>query len=486
MIKIMSKKWIEMAHEKRAHIFPTFWYWESVQCVGKIIGVEPGVYGQLFRNNEMSYLCEETGFTRVGEAIFGALKKDKLIDKIENCNQTEIPKLIELSEWFVKNDLSRKSGADLLKQHNLVHTQFMRVMEYSAMGTVMEFEKPLLSNHLLEVLRKRADDQSKLSDYFNILTTPTRSTTPQAEEIALRKLRIKELRGKLTDEELKQHRAKYSYIAFGYDGPGWSIEEVAKRLRDLSDNAEVLEKEIFEIRQIPISIGEKQKQALSELNLDEEEKYLFEVLGVLGFWKFERKLANQKSHEMMEKFIEELMQRFQLSRAQAKMIPPYEMEQVLLDGKVDGDLLNERIGLSVALFEGCKPGRVLAADDAKRFEREIEESLAVSKDIKEIKGACAFPGTVKGTVKRVDDESEMGKFNPGDILVSTSTTPKLIPIMKNAAAIVTDSGGITCHAAIVSRELKVPCVIGTKIATKVLKDGDRVEVNATNGIIKKL
>ena len=58
--------------------------------------------------------------------------------------------------------------------------------------------------------------------------------------------------------------------------------------------------------------------------------------------------------------------------------------------------------------------------------------------------------------------------------------------MKKAAAIVTEQGGITSHAAIISRELRVPCVIGTKIATKVLKDGDKVEVDATKGIVKKL
>lgn len=475
-----------MAHEKRAHIFPTFWYWESVQYVAKAIGVEPGVYIQLFKNHEMSYLCEETGFTRVGEAIFKALRDDKLIDKIEDCNQTEIPKLIKLSEWFVKNDLSQKSSAELLRQHDLVHRQFMRVMEYSAMGTVMEFEKPLLSDYLTDVLRKKFKDQSKLSGLFNILTTPTRPTTPQTEEIALRKLRIKELGKQLENEEVERHCAKYSYIAFGYDGPGWSIDEVKKRLQELSGDISILEKEIKDIEQTPILIKEKQQQALAELNLNEEEKYLFGVLSILGYWKFERKLANQKSHEMMEEFIEELMRRFHLSRAQVKMIAPYEMEQVLIGGRIDGDLLNERIRLSVALFDGYKPGRVLVGDEAKAFEKEIEGSLAVGSDVKEIVGSCAYPGVAKGTVRRVDDESEMGKFNSGDILVSTSTTPKLIPIMKNAAAIITDSGGITCHAAIVSRELEVPCVIGTKIATKVLKDGDLVEVDATNGIIKKI
>jgi pyruvate,water dikinase len=63
------------------------------------------------------------------------------------------------------------------------------------------------------------------------------------------------------------------------------------------------------------------------------------------------------------------------------------------------------------------------------------------------------------------------------------TLPDYVPAMKKAAAIITDEGGVTCHAAIVSRELKIPCIVGTKIATKVLKDGDMVDVNANHALV---
>jgi phosphoenolpyruvate synthase/pyruvate phosphate dikinase len=66
----------------------------------------------------------------------------------------------------------------------------------------------------------------------------------------------------------------------------------------------------------------------------------------------------------------------------------------------------------------------------------------------------------------------------GNILVCPMTLPDYVPAMKKARAIITNEGGITCHAAIISRELKIPCIVGTKIATQVLKDGDRVEVDA--------
>jgi phosphohistidine swiveling domain-containing protein len=100
------------------------------------------------------------------------------------------------------------------------------------------------------------------------------------------------------------------------------------------------------------------------------------------------------------------------------------------------------------------------------------------------KGVPACVGNVTGTARLVRNAHKVGIFNTGDILVTNNTTPEFVPIIKRAGAIITDQGGITCHAAIISRELNIPCVIGTKIATKVLKDGDRVEVDATNGIVK--
>ena len=77
-------------------------------------------------------------------------------------------------------------------------------------------------------------------------------------------------------------------------------------------------------------------------------------------------------------------------------------------------------------------------------------------------------------------------MNDGDILITPMTTPDFLPLMSKASAVVTDAGGLLSHPAIVSRELGIPCVIGTKSSTKVFKDGDLIEVDAKNGTIKKL
>ena len=106
------------------------------------------------------------------------------------------------------------------------------------------------------------------------------------------------------------------------------------------------------------------------------------------------------------------------------------------------------------------------------------------KHVEKIRGTCAFKGKVKGTVKIVNVREDMKKVEKGDILVSYATNPDLVPAMEKAAAFVTDRGGLTCHAAIVAREMEKPCLVGTETATKILKDGDFVEVDATNELIR--
>ena len=95
-------------------------------------------------------------------------------------------------------------------------------------------------------------------------------------------------------------------------------------------------------------------------------------------------------------------------------------------------------------------------------------------------------GKTKGIVKIIYTKDDIKKVQKGDILVAEATVPDYVPAMRKASAIVTDLGGLTSHAAIVSRELGTPCIVGTKIATKVLKDGDLVEVDANKGAIKIL
>lgn len=107
-----------------------------------------------------------------------------------------------------------------------------------------------------------------------------------------------------------------------------------------------------------------------------------------------------------------------------------------------------------------------------------------NKELKAIaKGLGASPGIGSGRVRNIKDITEMEKVQDGEILVTVMTNPDMVPAMKKAAAVVTDEGGRTCHAAIVSRELGIPCIVGAKNASEVLKEGMEVTVDATRGVV---
>lgn len=193
---------------------------------------------------------------------------------------------------------------------------------------------------------------------------------------------------------------------------------------------------------------------------------------------YDARAKTQKHNESMEVVIKEFLETdYPELKGKTRFIMPKEIFENKLDG-IEEKIKQRRKGY--VFFRGkLYTGKVDKTLDELGIELQEEET-----DKKEIKGQIGHKGKVKGIVKLVSSEKDLGKVEGGDILVAAMTVPKYLPAMKKAAAFVTDEGGITCHAAIVSREMGKPCIIGTKIATQVLKDGDKVEVDADKGIVK--
>ena len=102
---------------------------------------------------------------------------------------------------------------------------------------------------------------------------------------------------------------------------------------------------------------------------------------------------------------------------------------------------------------------------------------------KVIMGTSVNGGIVKGKAKIIKTTEDLSKIHTGDILIADMTSPDYVTVFNKVAAFVTDEGGLTCHAVIVSKEFNVPCVVGTQFATQILKDNTFIEVDANNGII---
>ncbi len=132
-------------------------------------------------------------------------------------------------------------------------------------------------------------------------------------------------------------------------------------------------------------------------------------------------------------------------------------------------------------------GEILTSENLREIEEKFDIEILEPRigDIRELKGTVASCGEARGRAKIVFNLNQLSKLEKGDILITPMTTPDFMPFLGKVAGIVTDEGGITCHAAIVSREFSVPCIVGTGIATKIFNDNDFIEVNSKKRKVMK-
>ncbi|MFC1752352.1 PEP-utilizing enzyme [Thermoproteota archaeon] len=236
----------------------------------------------------------------------------------------------------------------------------------------------------------------------------------------------------------------------------------------------------FSYHDFAYKVSQKTKDPILKKNLDDLGRLKFEGRKILNAIVFENGIQDNALKYISHKY---------LDGKGAKYLYPKELIG-LFDGVIpDREIIEQRkkcFGIANIDSELIKFNDHDTLDLINRF-----TELDKSEDIEYIKGIIASKGIARGRVVialMLNDPEKINKviakMNKGDILVAQSTTPELIELCHKASAIVTDQGGMLSHAAIVGRELGIPCVIGTEIATQLLKDGDFIEVNADTGIVR--
>ncbi len=228
---------------------------------------------------------------------------------------------------------------------------------------------------------------------------------------------------------------------------------------------------------IPFNLG----SAIVENKLEQRDEIFSRILCE------SKKLRSVNYYQNLEKYILEpaflnLTKKHNLSSDIFRHLTLHEIEK----------LIDQKYTISKQKLEQRKKEFVYLASENDRhlfygngLSPQLNKILALpSSSEKNIKGQTAYPGKVRGQIKIVLRPDDIKKFKEGNILVGVSTNPDLMPILCKAGAIVTDEGGLLSHAAILARELKIPCIIGTGNATKILKDGDFIEVDAEKGEIR--
>lgn len=273
----------------------------------------------------------------------------------------------------------------------------------------------------------------------------------------------------------KKFLQHYSRIENSYVG--------AKQL-SLNDVLERANKQKGLINSVSLDQIKKRKQELiKKLNLNKQEIFVIKTIEVFSAWQDDRKKFIMQAIGSLDPIMEQLADKLEVNSQLLKYLCPQEFSEKYLLNKKFVNSLSSRFPrccyYALKSLVLSFPGK-----QAEEIDKNFREKL--SQISTELKGMIACTGKVTGVVKVCRNIHDIPLVKKGEILVTSMTRPEFLPAMQKAAAFVTDEGGITSHAAIVSREMNKPCIIGTKIATKVFKDGDLVEVDANKGIVRKI
>lgn len=317
-------------------------------------------------------------------------------------------------------------------------------------------------------------DRANVHQLLQWITEPYRVTVITNAKLELLQLVEQHGQGKV---DVAKYLEKYSWVPiYEFIDQPWTEAEVRHQIEQINHPAQEL-KDFEHNRQLNLQNYQRFLSTIQDKKLHK----LIEIVHQFAYLKEMRDDYRRHAYFLLQPFWQTVASRTGLSfEATNYLIESEIVECLQAASPIYAEQGEERMTkYSLVLEDGVM--QVANEDLSSRYLQTVDHDLSAA-----IRGMIACKGVAEGVVRVVYHRGEFSQFQAGEILVTTMTHPEFLPIMKKAAAIVTDEGGITSHAAIVSRELGIPCIIGTKNATKVLKDGDLVEVDANTGIVRKL
>lgn len=393
----------------------------------------------------------------------------------------------KISQKIDATDLSKLTNDALLSLYQEWYDAYLA--EYGiSIGYQDAFSmhaQDFLFPHFSKIIKEKGFEKN-LNQYYLTLVSPidesfiTQEYRDRLHILLL--MKQKEMDLDAVGSLLEKHAQKYHWIQNNYAKDTCLDSTYFKaQLRDILDKypkgeLERLDNEILEVKR-------KKKELMQKLNLSYESLNLIKITELFAYMQDERKKYVLLATHYQNKFLMELGMRLHLNRKQMEYTYIHELKDLLHQKKIDASVFEERRD-AVLVIHTLDGFEIFSGALARKLHKTIFEEE--QKEVTEFRGMVACQGKVIGPVKIVQKIHDVINVSSGDILVASMTRPEMVLAMKKAVAIITDEGGITSHAAVVSRELSIPCIIGTKIATKVLHDGDLVEVDATKGIVRKL
>ena len=420
-------------------------------------------YEQIYapeENNEVCYADESKW-----EKFLKTIQDSFVIKNFKKFEQLFIKTgnlYVDFAKKTAKANLRSKTNMELIK----IYKEYQKVgLRYTFFIWAAYFLNEFAAERARKLIEAKAEKE-KMYDYLDAALAPLK----RAGILELTNIVSTE---KLSENKIKNLYKKYIWIpCLDIQNKPWTFNEFKNHLKDFRKN----------IQKSRMSYSE----AIKGLDLDKKEKAILDTAKLFAYIKDYRDDFRRKGiFYIQSSLFKELSNRLG--------VEIHELAYLLEDEVTN--YIEKNLKADKNLIESRKKGFVIMYDNKKNIiclsGEQIENGLKALGLMKEtvnlnLQGTSASRGTAQGKVVIVKGVKDLLNVNKGDILVAVTTHPDYVPAMQKANAIITDEGGVTSHAAIISREIGIPCVVGTKNATKTLQNGDMIEVDGNNGIVKIL
>lgn len=430
------------------------------------------------------YANNDTVENYFSDDSISALKEDgkKLLDK-EHAEQMLHEMRQAVSSWWgAVNGINRDCSQPekLAACARLFQEKIRDIFAYFLVST--EFVNDAVEQSMLKILQDHYSHKSH--------ETLMALTTPVEEDLLTReKKSLLELLNKRAPDAIQNHMRNFPFLLCNIDSTEHAQEIMTARVN--TETREKLSAQLEDSARRIFAVKSEQSSIFAKINSPEleQQSYLIQQLALL---RLELKNCWSGMNFSLLPFFTVLAKHSNLSVRDITMFCTTDELLSIAQGSL----------LDTAEFEQRKRnymyhydrGKITlyAGNDAVKARQKLLDPYLPTSEIAEFTGTIACKGIVRGKVRlvKVDDLREIAaiahSIAPGTILVTGMTNPNMMVLIERICGIITDEGGMACHAAIVSREYNIPCIVGTRIATRALKDGDEVELDATTGIVRIL
>ena len=432
--------------------------------------------------HKTEYYVDEAQLEEYTRDLRALLKRPSFLKRFHRDARKTLESILKDVTIALAGKLSALTNRDLLELYTMrILPQTTRF--YIRMWTVFNIADLVLADEVFDRLKKIVPDASVQAEYLLSLSSPLQPNDAMSERIDL--LRLAEARRvsqKSFSHAAQKHAAAYAHIPlFDFDHEPYTIEHFQQELRAVRNPKK-------ELAALHRQFSERKKEYRATVLAIRRDKRLGRLVAFLRenvFLRDYRDMLRQKLNLELRKLYTEIGNRIGLTVRQVALLTNDEIVSQLRSGTQFSKIEIKKRERAYLLIQ---KGRKIVLYSGSTALRVARKELAIEKSIrtKELKGVIGSRGVARGIAKIIFTNMDLHKVREGDVLIATMTRQDFVPAIRRAAALVTDEGSVICHAAIIAREFGIPCVLATKTATRVIKDGDRVEVNAEKGVVRVL